>query len=114
MPVYLLSDEQRSAGLTLNVIQFPSDGCVCGGTGKAEPRTTEKAESSSGRLTQTDCLRLLCGSLVILGQGCSDLVQMHVPQSRNELYFSNGIRGSDGGTLPHLDLIIIFLLRHFT
>lgn len=53
---------------------------VRGGTGKAEPRTAEKAESSSGRLTQTDCLRLLCGSLVILGQGCSDLVQMHVPQ----------------------------------
>lgn len=56
---------------------------VTGGAGEAlTPEHPEKAEFSGGRQTRTDCSRLLCASLVILGQGGSDLVQMHVPHSQ--------------------------------
>lgn len=52
------------------------------GAGEGRPQSTPKKDQTQQWKTKADGLfAVVCGRLLILGRGCSDLVQMHVPQS---------------------------------
>lgn len=63
-------------------IQLPSDVHESWCRRRLTPDQSPPKKTKQWKPKADGLFAVVCGSLVILGQGCSDLVQMHVPESQ--------------------------------